>query len=488
MVGFLMQSALLITLAAALLVSAAKAEEPEPVFPVRTLYAPGHFGNSYEVMGEREMRDCLAEAKFWGFNRYCDWLDTIDCADPFADPHYNLAGALWDRKKANFRSGQALGYACDLVITPNHVYLDQCRPDLVAEKGGRIFGQLICPSKPEARQIILKNYENLFADLAKAGVRLSALCPGPYDYGGCACEACRPWILTFAKLCREIQGIAEKYHPGIEMHFIGWWWKAEEHKLFAEWADREAPGWVKSIALHIPYGKLDVADVALPEGCERHAFVHIGYAEQAEPRDIYGHLGPLMAATRIQKTVAALEAHGCTGFMAYSEGHCDDVNKAVLAGIASGQYPDPDAVLRAYAERYFGAAGDQAQEWAEWLKAWGWPFQVDAAAALDTYDRLCQTASGETWRRRQWRLKGELLRDHAAIMQYKEWTPERLAAAESFWATKERLQRQVWGLGPVRHVFGRRFISLPWFKSWAQHMSEQVGALDSRSKCNTVRV
>lgn len=31
---------------------------------------PGHFGNSYAVLGPNEMREILAEAKFWVFQRY----------------------------------------------------------------------------------------------------------------------------------------------------------------------------------------------------------------------------------------------------------------------------------------------------------------------------------------------------------------------------------------------------------------------------------
>ena len=65
----------------------------------------------------------------------------------------------------------------------------------------------------------------------------------------------------------------------VELRFIGWWWKPEEHAQFAEWMDREAPGRAVSISLHLPYGKTAVADVRLPKGCERHAFVHIGYAD-----------------------------------------------------------------------------------------------------------------------------------------------------------------------------------------------------------------
>lgn len=57
---------------------------PEQAFAVCELYAPGHFGNSYEVLGDNEIRSVLSEAKFWGFGRYGDWFDTDDCKDPFA--------------------------------------------------------------------------------------------------------------------------------------------------------------------------------------------------------------------------------------------------------------------------------------------------------------------------------------------------------------------------------------------------------------------
>ncbi|MCL4216800.1 MAG: hypothetical protein KJ052_07320 [Candidatus Hydrogenedentes bacterium] len=453
------------------------AQTAEPIFADRCLYAPAHFGNSYEVMGEREMRAMLEEARHWGFNRYCDWFDTVDCADLFADSHFNMGKALWQRKKTNFLSAQALGLKCDLCITPNHVFLDQCLPDLRAVKGPRIFGQLVCPSIPEAREIILKNYDNIFKDLAASGVRLSALEACPYDYGGCACDPCKPWILTFAKLCLEIHAIAEKYHPGIEMRFVGWWWAEEEHRLFAEWADAEAPGWAKSIALHIPYGKTDVSDVPLPEGCERHAFIHIGYADQAEPRDIYGHLGPVIAPARLSETIAALKAHGVTGFMAYSEGVYEDVNKALLAGITSGHYETPDQVLNAYAKRYFAAEDAAASEWAAWLEQWARPFEVDAAQAGKDLASLSQNLPADDWRVRQWAIKAELLRLHGAVMAENEWTPTRVANAEAFWAAREELERRVYGLGPLRHILDKHFAPLPWAKSWAEYTAQSVSTM-----------
>jgi len=458
--------------------AAPQSQTSAPVFPVCALYAPAHFGNSYEVMGRHQMQQLLAEAKYWGFGRYGDWFDMEDCSDPFAQKRLvQLAHALWQRKKANFRTAQALGFACDLIITPNHVYVDQCTKELAAAEGGRIFGQLICPSKPAARRIILQNYENLFADLARSGVRLSALVACPYDFGGCGCEQCKPWILTYAKLTKEIYELGKRHHPQMQMHMIGWWWQPEEHSLFAQWADREAPGWVRRMYLHIPYGKTTVAEVPLPAGCEVSAFVHIGYADQASPRDVYGHLGPVVAPVRLEQTVRDLAARGRTGVMAYSEGVFDDVNKALLAGMSLGRFSTADQVLRAYARRYFAADEQQAAAWAKWLRQWGRPFEVDPDRAAQALAQLPAPSGKHLWRWKQWQLKCELFILHRRIGLGENWTAERLATVEQFWAVQEELHRNLWGLGPLRHVFARRYTPLPWYASWAKYQAERAESL-----------
>ena len=435
--------------------------------PFCELYAAGHFGNWYEVAGVNEMRQVLTEAKHWGFNRYADWFDATDCVDPFSgDPQYSLGNALWDLKRVHFRTAQSLGLATDLAFSPNHVYRDQLKPEWLAKRGPRIQGQLICPHQPGAREAILKNYQNLFADLAKAGVNLTAINAAPYDYGGCACDQCKPWIITFAQLTLDIHKIARTYHPKVELHFIGWWWTAEEHKLFAEWMDEHAPGVAVSMSLHIPYDQTGVADVPLPKGCRKHAFVHIGYPDRSVPRDIYAKTGPVMAPKRIAATVTNLSTQSVTGVMAYSEGIYDDVNKALLGALFTGKQKTSRDVLLGYAKRYFGADDTQARQWADWLAAWGAPYSVDAAAARKALDHL--SGDPTSWRRRQWELKAEMFAANQAIGVGDTWTPERLAHADEFWAAEEKLQRDVYGIGPLRHILNRRFIEMPWYKSWAK--------------------
>lgn len=449
------------------------AAEPQPAggrvqFPVRECYCPAHFGNSYEAMWPREMAAYLAELKWMGFNRYGDWITTTDVCNPYtSDATWDLAKEQLDRKKKAFRAAQELGLGLNLIVTPNHVYLDQLRPHYAAKKARGIFGQIICPSNPEARKLILENFERWFADFADSRLRLSTLTAFAYDYGGCACEKCSPWILTFGRLMKEVHALALRRHPDIEPWCCSWWWKPEEHAQFNEWAAKEAPGWLKGMTLHIEYGQTRFKEVPLPAGCRTMAFVHIGYPDGNQTRDTYAKWGPVIAPRRIPETLANLAQLGADGFQAYSEGMFDDCNKMLLAGIGSGRFRDADEALRSYAQRYFAASPERAAEWARWLAAWGNRTTAPLPAAAEQLDRLAEGVR-PTWRLEHWRSKVELETIDRAIGRPadNEWTPEKLALADKFWAAQERMFREVYRLGPVRHVLNPRFHTPFWFESW----------------------
>lgn len=448
----------------------------------RELYCPAHFGNSYEVMSEDEMRAVLQEAMYWGFNAYGDWFDTADLKNPAVNPrnHHLLPQELWDRKLRNFRIAQELGFCTNLVITPNHVFLDQLTPDLLADTTpSRYFGQLLCPSKAEARTIILNNQRDLFEQLRQRGVQLGSIAGCPFDYGGCACPACDPWIVTFGRLFLEIHDLARSFFPAVEARLVGWWWTAEEHERFQVWADEAAPGRFKSMALHLPYGHTAPNVAArLPKGCDRHAFVHIGYGEESQPRDTYGAWGPVVASQRLAATREDLERSGCTGYMAYSEGFFDDINKAVWGGLSSGRWSSPDQVLKAYAFRYWEAPTGDAGAWADWMSEWGRPWSVDVEQARVGFDALVarlpgppdgdrsRFSEGINPRLAQLEAKLRLFQLHDRITRIATWSPERLALAKQFFAEREWVQRHVWGLGPVRHALHQRYHPPSWLEEW----------------------
>jgi hypothetical protein len=446
----------------------------------RELYCPHHFGNAYEAMWPREMAAYLNEMSYWGFNRYSDVaLPTTDNCNPAAsDAFWNMAMELGARKKEAYRHATEIGLKASVTFSVNHVFLDQLRPDLLATKGSRIIGQLICPSIPEARAIIIGNYETVFRDWAKSGIDLSAFSAFAYDYGGCACDKCSPWILTCAKLVAEIHDVALRYFPDIEPWMVSWWWNDEEHRQLIEWAERERPNWLRAIVGHIKYGDTRFADSKLPAGCTSSAFIHGGYGDVAKNRDVYSKLGACIAAKRLPQTLTDIAEQGAAGYQFYSEGIYDDVNKAIVAALSSGKAGSIEEVLHEYAARYFGAKALDVGRWARWLAPWGDRAAVPLEKAAAEFKTLSARAT-PGWRLEHWRSKLELEAiDRKLAREDVEWTTENRTLADDYFAANERLQRDVYRLGPVRHILTTKASAPPWYQSWLHQQDTSPTPVD----------
>lgn len=443
------------------------------ILPDRALYCPSHFGNTYECVLDPEMRDRLTEAKFWGFNRFMDWFDTIDLYDVYAPGRrlFNLPEAMWDRKFRNYQVADDLGYELGLSVTPNHVFADQVTPENQATLTDHIFGQLVCPSRPGVVERILENYRQLFADFARRGLRLTSLLACAYDYGGCACEACQPWIATFGKLFRQIVDLAKGTFGPMKAELLGWWWSDDDHRHFADWANRHAAGAFDAMVFHLPYGQSAYQPRPIPRGCARKSFVHISYGEKTRG-DAYCHYGANIAPQRIERTVAHLAAEKAAGFVAYSEGDHDDINKALLAGMASGQYDDASQVLQAYADRYFGT---DPEGWVTLLGGMGHFETIDVGTARPLFDRLAARAK-PGWRLAQVAERLNMAEAHQAVLRETDWTPSRLAAADRFLEAKARLYRDVWRLGLQRHICRFDTLMPAWYEQYARQRKMAAAA------------
>jgi hypothetical protein len=100
---------------------------------LRTIYAPAHFGNFYELSNYHEMRELFHEWKAWGINGFSTWFNPSNAADPFGkDPLYRWAREqplkAWQRKRALLLAAQDEGLELGLCVTPNAVYID-CHSD-----------------------------------------------------------------------------------------------------------------------------------------------------------------------------------------------------------------------------------------------------------------------------------------------------------------------------------------------------------------------
>jgi hypothetical protein len=447
----------------------------------RELYCPSHFGNSYESTLPDEMTGRLSEARFWGFNRYSDWFDTIDLYNLYArsDGKYNLPEAMWERKLSNYRCAADLGFDLGLVVTPNHVFADQVTPENGAVKSDRFFGQLVCPSKAGVTELVLGNYRLLFRDFAAHGLELASVSGGAYDYGGCACDRCRPWIVTFGKLFAQVIEVAREFFPKVKAELWGWWWTAEDHTLFTEWASTQAPGFYEAFAFHIPYEHTAYRIAPIPVGCVERAFLHIGYGNLSG-NDRYCHYGANIAPRRLEATIAWLARRGADGFLAYSEGDHDDVNKAIAGALASGACDTADEVLMRYAQRYFG---NDPEGWARLLPELSDFDSIDPERCRRDFDRLSGGAR-DSWRLRQIGERLAMAEADRAVRAESTWTPSRLAAAREFVLAKERLYRDVWHLGIQRHIFGFHFMMPPWYEEYRRHAGRAGDTAAARSSAD----
>ncbi len=84
---------------------------------------------------------------------------------------------------------------------------------LASESIGRVG--YVCPSVPEAREYMLKKCE----DFAKAGPAYDLVKFHGGDGGGCECDRCEPYGLTFIKLVGDMANIIHKYHPDTRIYF-----------------------------------------------------------------------------------------------------------------------------------------------------------------------------------------------------------------------------------------------------------------------------
>lgn len=306
-----------------------------PKCPMRGIYLATHFNNYYEAASPEEIEHYVDELALWGFNymslAYPHWQYT-GADDPAAlrmTEHLKRTMAVAKRVGMRVCVGDSLngGYKStpkELLRTPV--------PDPLGRHGN--FGVNLCPSKPAARQLLLKTWEQLLDRFADPG--LDFVSYWPYDEGGCGCKDCWPWGgRGYLSLARSVSEIVRKKYPHIQVIVSTWTfdtppdgeWESLAKTLAEDksWAD-----WIQADA-HEDFPRFPL-ERGVPGGLGLLNFPEISMWGQS-PWGGYG-ANPLPA--RLERLWNQTEGK-LAGGTPYSEGIYEDMNKA----ISSQFYWDP---------------------------------------------------------------------------------------------------------------------------------------------------
>lgn len=278
---------------------------------------PPQWGNAFMDAPTELLREYIEDMALWGSTDFVTlgFLWTLN--NPF-DPDADVESREKLKKITDLAvyAGQ-LGMKIGYYVYPNTVYRDEVH---LRKLGGKFrYRQDACPSIPEARKVLLDDRENLFRHAKEAGVELAYTVNSAYDFGGCDCPKCEPWIATHIELSREVHAIAQKYFPEIKVYFTTWGYKPAERKMLLDWLERDKPTWVA--------GVINRPALALPS-----PYVSVGWQTifACGASEVYGRMGSDPLPLFLPGKIKEFHDHGVRCVITYSEGIYDDINNAVI--------------------------------------------------------------------------------------------------------------------------------------------------------------
>ena len=329
----------------------------EPAFTSRAIYLASQGKNSYERLPQGACAEMLRELAHWGYNEYWFSFDRSQYCDIFDHRISDAAGrTVWEKQKEMAEVSRRLAMKVTLVSPVNVIYRNQAEgEDLLAEIQGApgeapAVTELGCPSKLRGREIVLRNYRNLFSDLKY----LDGVCLTAYADGGCHCRKCHPWVKTFIELSSEIAAILSECHPNAQLLISDARFTDKEVTAIAQYLKQKSPAWLHGIVKSDRHSPDQWSKHDLPIHYRQTAFLDI-----SKPGG-WGVFGANPTPRRIQSQLAELREHGFDNIVAYSGELHDDLNKIFIAKFACAPSESLQGLCQQYARRYLDESAGPA--------------------------------------------------------------------------------------------------------------------------------
>lgn len=301
-----------------------------PKDEIRGIYFATHFHNYYHEAPVADIQAYVEDLSLWGVNSLAVWYD-MHHFNGIDDP---AAQAMLKRLRAILETADSVGMATNLMLVANDAYNNSPKELRAVGPGrGAFMSVELCPHKPGAKELLLKQFSQEFEAFQGVGVDYVTL--WPYDSGSCACDLCRPWGTNgYLYIGEPVARLARRYFPHVKVIMSTW--------LFdqSEWDGlvlifQHKPDWVSYIMTE-------------PINPDSEAFLHkpvpghlpmMGFPEISMGGMYpWGGFGANPQPARFQKQWNRMKNHVEGGFP-YSEGIYEDLNKVIFSQF----YWDPDS-------------------------------------------------------------------------------------------------------------------------------------------------
>lgn len=371
---------------------------------IRPIYFATHFGNWYVHADDDELRRYIEDLALAGYNELVTWFD-LHHYRSFED-----GAETWERLTKLDGMARAVGMRIGRIAIANESFEGQAPEHLraVGRLEGTGYVTDLCPSKPEARAIILED-RRAFLERVRETTTVDWVCLWPYDQGGCNCEDCTPWPATYMELCREIAGLTTEILPDTKVVVSAWWIGTHvpgEDESFFECLSRGERWFDTVMAGTVELRRWLAGGRKVPSQYDVLLFPEISMFDGTP----WGGRGANPAPRKFAAEMAELGPY-IGGAMPYSEGRYEDINKFVWARLQWDPTEDVSAIVEEYCRHAFGA--DVAADAARLVEAVE-PGLFDLAGASDRHARLLALEPRlEPWAREGWRW--ETLRARTAL-------------------------------------------------------------------------
>jgi len=197
-----------------------------PEKKVRGIYCAVHFYNYYHCAPLEEVIAYVEDIALWGFNTIAVWYDMHHFTS-IKDPE---AVEMIERLKHILSAAKDIGLMTSLIVLGNEAYANspvELRAEWTEGNGYRSGGLgshyhvELCPSKPGARELMLRWKQEVFEAFSDIGI--DYVCMFPYDQGGCTCADCKPWGGNgFLKVASDGAELARKCLPDVKVILSAW--------------------------------------------------------------------------------------------------------------------------------------------------------------------------------------------------------------------------------------------------------------------------